>query len=413
MFKRTQIRLTLLNSLIFVILIGTLGFTIYYYMQQRLYNDVDNSLQMVITHQEGTNRDSGYVEKKPKDFGISHDPRLSIIIRDEKNEIIATKGDMGYLLQYESTIKPKELNKIQNMQVGNFTFRTLTVKDDTTGTTVQTLRNIDSENSLLNRLLLIMLIGCGIGILFAVAAGYFLARRALIPIQNAWNKQQEFVSDASHELRTPLAVIQSKTDLLFRSPSSTIQDKALDISIISKECRRLTKLVSNLLTLARSDSNQIEMEKKEFSLNELFEEIMNSYEDLATYQDKTLRLQADQNLVYVGDREKIHQLLVILLDNSLKYTKAGGTIILSCTQSSSHMTLQVEDDGIGIAEEDIPKIFDRFYQSDRARTLAKGAGLGLSIAKWIVEKHQGKVKVYSQLGKGTRFEVVFPKHKKK
>jgi signal transduction histidine kinase len=317
------------------------------------------------------------------------------------------------LLPYESTIKPKELNTIQNMQVGNFTFRTLTVKDDTTGTTIQTLRNIDSENGLLNRLLLIMLIGCGIGILFAVAAGYFLARRALVPIQNAWNKQQEFVSDASHELRTPLAVIQSKTDLLFRSPSSTIQDKALDISIISKECRRLTKLVSNLLTLARSDSNQIEMEKKEFSLNDLFEEIMNSYEDLAIYQDKKLRLQADQSLVYVGDREKLHQLLVILLDNSLKYTKAGGTIILSCTQSASHITLQVEDNGIGIAEEDIPKIFDRFYQSDRARTLAKGAGLGLSIAKWIVEKHQGKVKVYSQIGKGTRFEVVLPKHKKK
>ena len=114
----------------------------------------------------------------------------------------------------------------------------------------------------------------------------FLAGRALVPIQNSWEKQQQFVSDASHELRTPLAVIQSKTDVLFQSPSATIEEKAMDISTISKECRRLSKLVSNLLLLARSDSNQIEMDKKTFELDKLLEEIVAPYKEIASYQEK-------------------------------------------------------------------------------------------------------------------------------
>ena len=122
-------------------------------------------------------------------------------------------------------------------------------------------------------MLLILVIGSSIGSVCAVGVGFFLAGKALVPIKKAWQKQQEFVSDASHELRTPLAVIQTKTDLLWRSPSSTIQDKAIEISIISKECRRLSKLVVNLLTLARSDSDQLEMEKKEFLLSHIIEEI--------------------------------------------------------------------------------------------------------------------------------------------
>ncbi|WP_416829114.1 sensor histidine kinase [Ectobacillus polymachus] len=413
MFKRTQIRLTLLNSLIFVVLIGVLGFTIYSYMQNRLYNEVDNSLLMVTSHQnqQPTHRIDEHL--KPSYLAFTRDPRIDMMIRDSNNQIISTKGDVGILMQNESSIMPKQLDTIYEIKVENYTFRTLAVKDDNTGITLQVFRNVDSEINLLNRLLLIMLIGCGGGVLFAVAAGYFLARRALVPIQTAWEKQQQFVSDASHELRTPLAVIQSKTDLLFRAPSATIQDKAFDISVISKECRRLSKLVSNLLTLARSDSNQVEIERKEFNINEMLDDIIHSYEDLALYQDKSLLLQTEANIKFIGDKEKLHQLLVILLDNALKYTNQGGTITLSCSQTLSTITLQVKDDGIGIAEEDLSKIFDRFYQSDKARTLAQGAGLGLSIAKWIVEKHHGKIKVHSQLGKGTSFEIILPKNKKK
>jgi two-component system sensor histidine kinase CiaH len=409
MFKRTHIRLTLLNSLVFIILISALGFVIYSYMEKRLYKDVNESLIRTIEH-----LGEGHLELGPRGFRMPTDLRAGMIIWDENNKAIEFSPNLSVFIQDKSIAAPKEFNKIHDIEVDNYSFRTIAVQVEIQNEklTFQILRNIDSERELLNKLLLIMIIGCGIGILCAVAAGYFLAGRALIPIQNAWQKQQQFVSDASHELRTPLAVIQSKTDLLFRSPAATIQDKAIDISVIANECRRLSKLVANLLTLARSDSDQIEMEKKEFRLDSLLYEVAEHYRDIAEFQEKTLDVQVPDSVTFMGDKERIHQLLVILLDNAMKYTEPGGEIKLICQQSPSLITIRVQDSGIGIAEEDIPKIFDRFYQSDKARTMSEGAGLGLSIASWIIDKHQGKVKVYSQLGKGTTFEITFPKNQK-
>ena len=215
---------------------------------------------------------------------------------------------------------------------------------------------------MLNTLFLILVIGCSIGKPLCDRYRFFLAGRALVPIQSSWEKQQQFVSDASHELRTPLAVIQSKTDVLFQSPSATIEEKAMDISTISKECRRLSKLVSNLLLLARSDSNQIEMDKKTFELDKLLEEIVAPYKEIASYQEKEMMLKSRTWCIFYGDRERIHQMMVILLDNAMKYTNKGGHIQIDCTQTSSSIRIQVKDDGIGVKEEDIPKLFDRFYQ---------------------------------------------------
>ena len=207
--------------------------------------------------------------------------------------------------------------------------------------TLQFARNITSEKDMLQTLLLILVIGCSIGSVCAVGAGFFLAGRALVPIKEAWQKQQQFVSDASHELRTPLAVIQSKTDLLWRSPTSTIQDKAIDISVISKESRRLSKLVANLLALARSDSDQLEMEKKEFSLSDLLKELIDHYSEIALYQKKEIELDVLSSVFLIGDKERIHQLMVILLDNAMKYTKVGGKIFISCSQTSHTVLIKV------------------------------------------------------------------------
>lgn len=155
---------------------------------------------------------------------------------------------------------------------------------------------------------------------------------ALVPIKKAWYRQQEFVSDASHELRTPLAVIQSKTDILWRSPSLTIQEKAVGISVISKECRRMTKHVKNLLTLARSDSAQLKIEKEEFLLSTLLHEIMEYYLKVASYQEKTIQLNVLDSLLFVEDKERIHQLMIVLIDNALKYTEEGAEIIITCSK---------------------------------------------------------------------------------
>ena len=304
---------------------------------------------------------------------------------------------------------PKKLGTLQDIEVQGQYFRIFAFQKD--AKIIQIARDITAEKEMLHTLFLILVIGCSVGSLCAIGIGFFLAGRALVPIQNSWEKQQQFVSDASHELRTPLAVIQSKTDVLFQSPSSTIEEKAMDISTISKECRRLSKLVSNLLLLARSDSNQIEMDKKTFELDKLLEEIVAPYKEIASYQEKEMILKVERGVSFMGDRERIHQMMVILLDNAMKYTNEGGHIQIDCTQMNSSIRIRVKDDGIGVKDEDIPKLFNRFYQGDKARSASEGAGLGLSIANWIVEKHYGKILVESRWGEGTCFEVILPKTK--
>ncbi|EMI3505881.1 TPA: HAMP domain-containing histidine kinase [Bacillus cereus] len=410
MFQKTRIRLTIVNSLVFILLIGILGSIIYSYTYKRIYNEVDQSIKMLAQYREKL--DVKIPPRKRMENIQIGDPRIVRITWNGKT--VKIEGDNRKLCSiFEENLEkfsPKKLEDLQDIKVQERYFRSFSLQKD--GEIVQIVRDITAEERMLNTLFLILVIGCSIGSLCAIGIGFFLAGRALVPIQSSWEKQQQFVSDASHELRTPLAVIQSKTDVLFQSPSATIEEKAMDISTISKECRRLSKLVSNLLLLARSDSNQIEMDKKTFELDKLLEEIVAPYKEIASYQEKEMMLKVERGVSFMGDRERIHQMMVILLDNAMKYTNKGGHIQIDCTQTSSSIRIQVKDDGIGVKEEDIPKLFDRFYQGDKARSTSEGAGLGLSIANWIVEKHYGKISVESKWGDGTCFEVIFPKNQK-
>ncbi|PFD87176.1 two-component sensor histidine kinase [Bacillus anthracis] len=410
MFQKTRIRLTIINSLVFIILIGVLGSIIYSYTYKRIYNEVDQSIKMIAQYR-GKLDVKVPPRKRMENIQIG-DPRVTEITW--KGETVEIVGDnRKFRAIFEENLErfsPKKLETLQDIEVQGRYFRTFSLQKN--GEIVQIVRDITAEEGMLNTLFLILVIGCSIGSVCAIGIGFFLAGRALVPIQNSWEKQQQFVSDASHELRTPLAVIQSKTDVLFQSPSATIEEKAMDISTISKECRRLSKLVANLLLLARSDSNQIEMDKKTFEMDTLLEEIVDPYKELASYQEKEMILKVEHGISFMGDRERIHQMMVILLDNAMKYTNEGGQIQINCTQTSSSIRIQVKDDGIGVKEEDIPKLFDRFYQGDKARSTSEGAGLGLSIANWIVEKHYGKISVESQLGEGTCFEVILPKNQR-
>ncbi|MGE7634623.1 sensor histidine kinase [Bacillus paramycoides] len=417
MFQKTRIRLTILNSLVFIILIGILGSLVYSYTYDQIYKGVDGSIREFIMKITREKRQGPAQFELNKDLRIG-DSRVSLLVWNENNQLqdIDKKSrDRSFFEENQTSLFPKKVGDFYDIEIKGRSYRTGAVHVTTRfgeNFTLQILRETTTEKEVLRTLLLILIIGCGIGSLCAIGIGFFLAGRALIPIQNSWEKQQQFVSDASHELRTPLAVIQSKTDVLFQSPSATIEEKAMDISTISKECRRLSKLVSNLLLLARSDSNQIEMDKKTFELDKLLEEIVDPYKEIASYQEKEMILKVERNISFIGDRERIHQMMVILLDNAMKYTNEGGHIQINGTQTSSSIRIQVKDNGIGVKEDDIPKLFDRFYQGDKARSASEGAGLGLSIANWIVEKHYGKISVGSKWGEGTCFEVIFPKNQR-
>ena len=404
MFQKTRLRLTLLNSMVFIIIIILLSRTIYFYTETQVYHDIDQSLIQA----------NKSLNKPPSgEFLLGRGP--SVIVWGPDQTIIEPRlSEDNFFKINEAKLFPSTFNEIEEIEVEGAVFRTISTQMNTQygEITVQFIRSVDAERAILDQLLMILLVGGSLGSLVAIAAGYFLAGRALVPIRKSWEQQQQFVSDASHEIRTPLAVIQSRTDLLFQEPSATIEEKAVDISIISKEVRRLNKLVNSLLTLTRSDSNQMEVKKESFFLDELVADIMEQYEDIAAFQEKSMTSFAPEQVAFFGDQERIHQLLVILIDNALKFTEEGGEISLSCIKNASTIVLAVEDNGIGIPKGDIPKIFNRFYQVEKSRTANEGSGLGLSIAKWIVEAHQGTIKVTSEPNKKTRFEMIFSKNMK-
>ena len=225
-------------------------------------------------------------------------------------------------------------------------------------------------------------------------------------IRAAYSAQIRFVSDASHELRTPISVIQGYASLLDRwgkNDEKTLQES---IDAIRSEAESMKILVEQLLFLARGDNDSIELELQELDLAELIEEV--AQDTRLIDQTHEFRVEAWEAVVS-ADRQLIKQAVRIFVDNAVKYTDPGGTITIKSTSDGQRVTLSVSDTGVGIPDELLPNIFDRFVRADESRTRSSGgAGLGLSIAKWIIARHGGHIEVLSRTGVGTRMSIVLP-----
>jgi len=226
-------------------------------------------------------------------------------------------------------------------------------------------------------------------------------------IQKSYELQNQFVSDASHELRTPIAVIQGYANLLDRWGKDDKSVLEESITAIKSESENMKNLVENLLFLARGDKNTQKVEFQEFLLNELINEII---KETRLIDDKHTIICRDNFEIKINaDRKLLKEALRIFIHNSVKFTPPSGTIELRTELKKRNINIVVEDTGVGISKEDLPYIFNRFYAADKSRTKnAGGNGLGLSIAKWIIEKHNGKIDVESILGKGTKITVCLP-----
>lgn len=270
--------------------------------------------------------------------------------------------------------------------------------------------NMQSEKQVLGRLRVILFFISLVGLLMVFVSSLFLAERALIPIKKSWERQRNFVADASHELRSPLAVIQTNLELVMGNSDESVESQAKWLENIKAENKRMTKLVDDLLLLARADSDQQMIEKRFFPIQTVIENVTDLFEPTAKGKDISLEASFDCNSDFFGDESRIKQLTVILLDNAIKYTPKGGEVHLELRSYENYIEFTVMDTGVGIAEEHIGKIFERFYRVDKARSRESGGtGLGLSIADWIVKEHRGSINVSSTLGKGTSFKVSLPK----
>lgn len=230
--------------------------------------------------------------------------------------------------------------------------------------------------------------------------------KMLDKMDDAYTKQSKFVSDASHELRTPLTVIKGYVDMLHRWGKEDPEILDESISAIKEETENMSVLVENLLFIARGENQKMKVNPGKFNILELVEEI--SEETKMNQPLKNIEYSGDSFIVE-ADKKMIKQLIRIFIENALKFTSDNGTIRTTVKQDSGFAFIKVWDNGDGIYPEDLNKVFERFYIADKARTKDKsGSGLGLSIAKWIVEVHSGTVKVDSNVGEFTEFTVKIP-----
>lgn len=228
-------------------------------------------------------------------------------------------------------------------------------------------------------------------------------------LEMTFKQQRRFIADASHELRTPVAAIRSMTDVALDQQLTMKEYKSV-LHDVNTQAEHLGKLIADLLTLARADEGHIRLEREPLRLDLLAHDVVATLESLATEKGITLSVDANEPLLIIGDEARMIQVIMNLLDNALKYTGRGGAVIVRVQSAQAQQVcLIVEDTGIGIAQEHITHIFERFYRVDSARTRsAGGTGLGLAIVKWIVTMHQGTIAVTSQVGKGTTFSIVLP-----
>lgn len=224
-------------------------------------------------------------------------------------------------------------------------------------------------------------------------------------IENSYETQNRFTSDASHELRTPIAVIQGYINMLDRWGKADGEILDESIEAIKSESHNMKRLTEKLLLLAKADKGILELEFKPFDLNELIKEI--SRETLMIDSNHTITNEINDVKTIIADRESLKQALRIFVDNSVKYTPTGGKIAINSYINKKKIYIEIKDNGIGISKEDMDNIFNRFYRVDKSRSKDSGGhGLGLSIAKWIVSQHKGEIEVKSELNKGTVITII-------
>lgn len=263
-----------------------------------------------------------------------------------------------------------------------------------------------SEISSMSRLLaiLVMIALPGLAVLFGLSV--LLSKWAVVPIEDAWNRQKIFFTNASHELKTPLTVIGANLDVITADPDKTVRSQEKWFGFIREEADRMSRLIAEMLYLSREEQNTAPV-RTEFDLSETAEGVCLSMDAYAFEQGKTITADIDKGISMNGEKESISRMLSILTDNAVKHSEEGAHIRVSLKRTRGRIRLSVENSGSPLSPEELERIFDRYYRTDLSRSTDTGGfGLGLAIARAIAERHGGTLTAHSEEN-STVFTAVF------
>lgn len=338
-------------------------------------------------------------------------PQISLIFRDEEGKIL-NASELKIVGEYSAEIQFDKEN-LDNFYIfkleDKYNYRAINFDVDYANNIkyVQLMINCDASINLLNKYFEIIVSSIIIGVIFSGMASFILSKKTLKPVQEILKKQTEFIQNASHELRTPLTIIQAKQELLLQDPNAKIIDKSEEIMLTLSETKRLTKLTKDLTVLVNGSSlKKSDLNIEDIYIDEFIEKITVPYIEIANSQGKEFNLKLNFGKDIGVDTSKIHQLIVILLDNAIKYTETGDKIQINSYYKDNKCIIEVCDTGIGISDDSLNRVFERFYRDDKARNRESGgSGLGLSIASVIVKSHNGTIKASHNQPKGSIFTI--------
>lgn len=402
-FNKTKSSLIKINIAVVLSFLILFSIFIYAYFKGVTYKSIDNKLNNELESI------AIQLTRQSMVYPVTKYPSNMIYIY-KRDRVMYYTPQNGYFSDVLPNRYTNKLNDIFTFSENGYTFRELNVEIDEYQ--IQIIRNIDSEISSLRQLIFVFIIGILISLIITYYLAVYLTKKALIPIETAWNNQAKFIQDASHELRTPISIISSKLERMLKHPNSTISDEVETIADAMSEIRRSKKMISDLLSLTKEEAIT-KLNITEVNIKNFIKDICVDYVDIADIQEKRFEMNFNlKNETIFTDENKLRQLLLIFIDNAFKYTKENDFIAININQKDNIYTeIFIIDSGVGIKQEDIPYIFDRFFRSENVRDKdIEGSGIGLSIAKMIAINLGAEISVKCENNK-TEFKIIIQNNK--
>lgn len=402
-FNKTKSSLIKINIAVVLSFLILFSIFIYAYFKGVTYKSIDNKLNNELESI------AIQLTRQSMVYPVTKYPSNMIYIY-KRDRVMYYTPQNGYFSDVLPNRYTNKLNDIFTFSENGYTFRELNVEIDEYQ--IQIIRNIDSEISSLRQLIFVFIIGILISLIITYYLAVYLTKKALIPIETAWNNQAKFIQDASHELRTPISIISSKLERMLKHPNSTISDEVETIADAMSEIRRSKKMISDLLSLTKEEAIT-KLNITEVNIKNFIKDICVDYVDIADIQEKRFEMNFNlKNETIFTDENKLRQLLLIFIDNAFKYTKENDFIAININQKDNVYTeIFIIDSGVGIKQEDIPYIFDRFFRSENVRDKdIEGSGIGLSIAKMIAINLGAEISVKCENNK-TEFKIIIQNNK--